>query len=81
MKLHTDKRNTTPVTVSTKIEVKRLANFKCVLCSESETQWLKLEIHLLVRRFDGGTNQASNLIVVCPNCHSKLHSGDNFKTR
>jgi 5-methylcytosine-specific restriction endonuclease McrA len=76
MQLHTDRRNKAPVPTATKIEVKRLANFQCVLCSEPETQWLKLEIHHLIRRFDGGSNEISNLMALCPNCHSKLHSGD-----
>jgi RNA-directed DNA polymerase len=77
--LHTDKRNKVAVPTSVKIEVKRLANFQCVFCKEPETQWAKLEVHHLVPRFFGGSNEVSNLIALCCLCHSKIHSGDNFK--
>lgn len=77
--LHADKRNKQPVPTSVKIEVKRLANFQCVFCKERETQWAKLEIHHLVPRFFGGTNEIGNLICLCVLCHSKIHSGDNYK--
>ena len=79
VQLHTDKRNKVAVPTATKIEVKRLANFQCVFCKEPETQWLKLEVHHLVPRFFGGTNELTNLICLCNNCHSKIHSGDNYK--
>lgn len=77
--LHTDKRNKVAVPTATKTEVKRLANFQCVFCSEPESQWLKLEVHHLIPRFFGGTNEVTNLIAICSNCHNKIHSGDNYK--
>ncbi len=34
-----------------------------------------LEIHHIVRRADGGTHEAGNLIVVCSSCHQAHHDG------
>jgi len=62
------------IPMATRVEVMKRANWKCVMCGIPETQWLKLEIHHILPRCHGGTNDISNLIVLDPNCHSKLHS-------
>ena len=34
-----------------------------------------LEVHHLLRLADGGTDQITNAVAVCPNCHRELHFG------
>jgi len=36
-----------------------------------------LEVHHLKKLSDGGTDQISNVVAVCPNCHRELHLGIN----
>jgi 5-methylcytosine-specific restriction endonuclease McrA len=69
-----DKRNKEPVPIELKRSLKDACNHKCVLCGIAESRWVKLEIHHLVHRKHGGTNDPSNLMPVCSLCHSKLHS-------
>ncbi|NOR71292.1 MAG: hypothetical protein GQ532_16600 [Methylomarinum sp.] len=38
-----------------------------------------LEVHHLKRLSDGGSDQISNVVAICPNCHRELHSGINKK--
>jgi 5-methylcytosine-specific restriction endonuclease McrA len=40
------------------------------MCGWDETS---LDIHHIVERKNGGSNEMSNLIAVCPNCHRKAH--------
>jgi 5-methylcytosine-specific restriction endonuclease McrA len=63
-----------------KEQLRAAANYQCVLCSEPQTQWLKLEIHHLIPRSLGGSNDVDNLMPICPNCHSKIHSNNYVKT-
>jgi len=67
-------RNTKKVPSDVKEQLRAAANYRCVLCSEPQTQWLKLEIHHIVPRSLGGSNDLDNLMPLCPNCHSKLYS-------
>lgn len=46
------------------------AGLKCSMCNWDETS---LDIHHIVERKNGGTNDMNNLIAVCPNCHRKAH--------
>jgi 5-methylcytosine-specific restriction endonuclease McrA len=69
-----DKRNKIKVPYELKVSLKAAANHRCVLCNIKESQWVKLEIHHIVHRKHGGTNDPSNLMPVCSLCHSKLHS-------
>lgn len=46
------------------------ARLKCAMCSWDETS---LDIHHIIERKNGGTNDMSNLIAICPNCHRKAH--------
>jgi phage replication O-like protein O len=44
---------------------------KCYLCGFSDV----IERHHIISRSDGGSNKISNLINLCPNCHSLTHKG------
>jgi hypothetical protein len=48
-----------------------------------EDAWRILHIHHIVPVFCGGTNERSNLIALCPNCHAAAHlagtrNGNNY---
>lgn len=45
----------------------------CAICGWSEAS---CDIHHIVSKKSGGTDDHSNLVVLCPNCHRKVHSGD-----
>lgn len=45
------------------------ADTKCSECGSKED----LDIHHIVDLSKGGTNEASNLKVVCKTCHDKIH--------
>ena len=42
----------------------------CALCGWNE---LPCEVHHIIPREEGGTDDLDNLIYVCPNCHRILH--------
>lgn len=44
------------------------------ICSVCEWDKDSCDIHHIVPRHKGGTNELSNLIVLCPNCHRMAHS-------
>ena len=48
------------------------AGNKCSFCEEDNVH--VLEIHHIVSREEGGTNEPGNLLLVCANCHSKVTS-------
>lgn len=48
------------------------ADRQCEYCGESVDQ---PDVHHIVPRSEGGLNERSNLIVLCPNCHRKADSG------
>jgi len=50
---------------------KKLNIEKCQICGYDE--YPILEVHHIKERRNGGTNDLNNLIVVCPNCHRKIH--------
>jgi 5-methylcytosine-specific restriction enzyme A len=56
------------------------ANGNCECC-EKDAPFARidgspyLEVHHLKRLADGGTDQVSNAIALCPNCHRELHFG------
>jgi len=37
---------------------------------------MTLELHHMIRFADGGCDDASNLIALCPNCHTRHHDGE-----
>lgn len=46
---------------------------KCELCAYNIAEILN--VHHIIERCNGGTNEKSNLIVICPNCHAEIHAG------
>ncbi len=53
----------------------RYTCYFCNLQSEpSKTCRSLVEIHHLVERCNGGTNDPSNLVACCSNCHSRIHN-------
>lgn len=53
-------------------QILKLVN-KCEICGDSTKEIL--QVHHIVPVKQGGTNNADNLIVLCPNCHYKAHRG------
>ena len=54
------------------------AALACSICSWNQATG---DIHHIVEVAEGGSNDMSNLIYVCPNCHRCIHQlGDKFKT-
>ena len=49
---------------------------KCSLCDYSIKEILN--IHHIIERKNGGSDEEENLILLCPNCHAEIHKG--FKT-
>ena len=45
--------------------------YKCQLCNMKNT---KLEVHHIIYRSKGGTDDENNLITLCSSCHNKIHS-------
>jgi len=52
------------------------AQHRCTICSER-----CFEIHHIVERADGGTDDPDNLLVLCPNCHQHRYHRHNEFTR
>lgn len=48
-------------------------NYTCQKCGAKNT---KLEVHHIIFRSQGGTDDENNLITLCENCHSRLHKGE-----
>lgn len=47
-------------------------------CQSCKIKNVKLQVHHIVFRSNGGSNRPENLITVCEKCHSKIHNGCNF---
>lgn len=60
------------LTASQKRELERKAGFKCELCGRS-TEDFKPDVHHIKPKAKGGSNRDSNLIVLCPTCHRRVH--------
>jgi hypothetical protein len=45
-------------------------------CQKCKKQKVKLEVHHIVFRENGGTDIPTNLIALCKDCHKKLHDGE-----
>jgi 5-methylcytosine-specific restriction protein A len=60
---------------------KRVADGLCQGCGE-EAPFIDedgepfLEVHHLYRRSDGGADDPDNVIALCPNCHRRVHHGE-----
>lgn len=59
--------------MDTKITVLTEAGYRCAV--PTCRQILAIDLHHLVEVSDGGGNEASNLIALCPNCHALHHRG------
>ena len=47
----------------------------CAICGWNEST---CDIHHIVERSNGGTNDMSNLILLCPNCHRIVHTKQKY---
>jgi len=52
-------------------------NYICQNC-KGKTKDSKLEVHHIIFRRDGGSDEHDNLITLCKTCHDKLHQGKVF---
>jgi RNA-directed DNA polymerase len=46
----------------------------CPLCHQKLTDKAERELHHIVRRVDGGSDNLDNLVLLHPNCHQQVHS-------
>ena len=60
---------------NTKAMVLNRDGYKCQYCKGKHKD-SKLEVHHIVFRSQGGSDEADNLITLCHTCHKALHSGE-----
>ncbi|MFR6141815.1 MAG: RNA-guided endonuclease IscB [Finegoldia sp.] len=48
-------------------------SYTCQICGAKHT---RLEVHHIVYRSKGGTDDEDNLITLCESCHKKIHTGE-----
>ena len=48
---------------------------KCEICGLKDKSILHRH-HIIPRRDERSTNNDNNLAILCPNCHSKVHTGE-----
>jgi len=60
---------------NTKAYVLNRDNYTCQHC-KGKTKDSKLEVHHIVFRRNGGSDEQGNLITLCKTCHDKLHEGN-----
>lgn len=58
---------TKPLSAHRKKKVRERDGYACVLCGSRE----RLEVDHIVRYIDGGSNEMSNLRLLCRKCHGK----------
>lgn len=75
-KKHLDELNIFDISTRTITKILKRMNAKCSICSWEEST---CDIHHIVEKKNGGTDDLKNLIVVCPNCHRILHTLKKFK--
>jgi len=56
-----------------KAYIRHRDGYTCQHC-KGKTKDKRLEIHHIIFRSNGGTNQPSNLITLCATCHAKVHT-------
>lgn len=59
---------------NTKAYVLSRDNYTCQHC-KGKSKDSKLEVHHIIFRSQGGSDEENNLIVLCKTCHDKLHKG------
>lgn len=57
---------------NTKAMVRHRDNYTCQYCKKKN---LQLEVHHIIFKSHGGSDEAENLITLCNHCHSDLHEG------
>lgn len=60
---------------NTKAYVLDRDNYTCQHC-KGKSKDSKLEVHHIIFRRNGGSDESDNLIVLCKTCHDKLHLGE-----
>ena len=69
---------------NTKAKVLNRDNYTCQCCKSKKMKKTdKLEVHHIIFRSNGGSNEENNLITLCSSCHRALHQGKlklNLKT-
>ena len=48
----------------------------CQMCGYKFKDYKDAEYHHVERHADGGVSQADNIMVLCKNCHHKIHKAD-----
>ena len=74
------------VTENWKFEVHKRDSFTCRICgAEEDPKHPTFQVHHVVFKCNGGSNNLSNLVLLCPECHRKLHNsspaGNNRKNK
>lgn len=59
---------------NTKARVLNRDGYKCQICKGKHKD-SKLEVHHIIFRSQGGSDEAENLITLCHTCHTALHDG------
>ena len=54
-------------------QVRAKHNYRCKRCDIQETVFLILDVHHIIPRSCGGTNEISNLTALCGTCHKVVH--------
>lgn len=60
---------------NTKAMVLNRDGYKCHICKTKKKN-VNLEVHHIIFRSNGGSDEQENLITLCHNCHTKLHNGE-----
>ena len=60
---------------NTKAMVLNRDGYKCHIC-KTKKQGVRLDVHHIIFRSKGGSDEQENLITLCHNCHTKLHNGE-----
>ena len=56
-------------------KILKRAKQKCAICGWDEST---CDVHHIVEKKNGGTDNIDNLIIVCPNCHRVIHSNKKY---
>lgn len=60
------------ISEKTREQVLKRDNYECQVCKRKDS----LHLHHLIKRKDGGTHDAENLITLCASCHRHIETGD-----
>ncbi len=60
---------------NTKAMVRARDGYTCAICKGRHKN-RQLDVHHIIFRNQGGSNEAENLITLCQTCHKKLHNGE-----